>query len=265
MAVQRGGSVAGRRSRRPRAELEQLLLAAGRELIASEGLSLGVEEVTFKRLFDHLETSVGVRVTHASVIGRIWANQAEFQLALLTSVLEQHVTEDPSLEDSLRRIAKVLDEADLGSEASRWAALEEICRVGSEDNLALLQADTWWPLWVSVWAWIATHEGPGRDQLAETLRRNYRDGDGAFAFLYEVVMDRLGFRLVEGISIEQFSAMLSTAAEGAAVRQRIDPEAVACATRDGAPWTTLGLSFKALSRYAMEPIPGWSAPQGQRG
>ena len=57
--------------RRTRDELHQLVLHAGNELLLEEGLGTGDEHLTSKQDFERLEATSGVRVTNASVIGRI--------------------------------------------------------------------------------------------------------------------------------------------------------------------------------------------------
>jgi hypothetical protein len=66
-----------------------MLISAGRTVLLEEGLTLGVERVTFKRVFDELERSTGARVTNAAVIDRIWRNQEEFQVDVLLAVLAE--------------------------------------------------------------------------------------------------------------------------------------------------------------------------------
>ena len=73
-------------TRRKRHELETLILEMGRQLIAEQGLGTGAEHLSFKAVFDQLEVRQSVRVTNASVIGRIWDSQEDFQRAVLRSV-----------------------------------------------------------------------------------------------------------------------------------------------------------------------------------
>lgn len=251
---------AGSQRRRSRAELAELVLSAGRDLLVREGLTLGVEEVTFKRVFDHLEETRGVRVTYASVMGRIWENQADFQLALIRSVLDQEPIDAPELVRLIGRIEQAISDADLSTEETRWEAMVEVCRVGAQDNLELLRADVWWPLWISIWSWIATHRGEIHDDLLDGLLGNYHGGDEAFALLYAMVNERLGFQLKPGLSLNELVVMLSSAAEGSAIRERIEPAAMHLERNDAKQWTSLGLMFEGIIRMAIEPIPGWQPP-----
>ena len=59
-----------------------MLLEAARDILVDDGISLGLGNITFKRVFDHLEAKSGVRVTHSSVIERIWKDQDDFRIAV---------------------------------------------------------------------------------------------------------------------------------------------------------------------------------------
>ncbi|MBV8462367.1 MAG: hypothetical protein JO368_03680, partial [Acidimicrobiales bacterium] len=89
-------TLAGRRAgtpRRSREELRELLVNAGVELLIDEGLGSGAGHLTFKRVFEWLEQNAGVRVTNASVIGRIWDNQSDYQTDVLVAIASTDGTE----------------------------------------------------------------------------------------------------------------------------------------------------------------------------
>ncbi len=69
-----------------REELQSALLGAGRAILDEEGFVTGLSNVTFKRSFDRVEKELGVRITNASVIGRVWNKMADFQAEVLLSV-----------------------------------------------------------------------------------------------------------------------------------------------------------------------------------
>ena len=77
-----------RNQRRSRGELHDILLQEGREILTDEGLETGSSNLTFKRVFDRIEARSGDRITNASVIRRIWDNQADFQTDVLVSIAE---------------------------------------------------------------------------------------------------------------------------------------------------------------------------------
>ena len=249
------------RSRRSRAELETMLLGSARELLVADGISLGLDNITFKRVFDHLEQQTGVRVTHSSVIERIWRDQDEFHLAVIDSVLKLTFPEDPLFAKSLERMIAVMEKADRSTPEGRWAGMFEVCRVGAADNLALLQQDDWWPLWMNVWTHLATAADGGDAQLLASVRSNYHASDEIYQTLYSGIMVHLGFQVTKGFTLDDIDSMLAWAAEGAAIRQRVDPDALKPQRHEGKMWTPLGLNFKAIMMLALELVPSFD-PEG---
>ncbi|HEY5109180.1 MAG TPA: hypothetical protein VII96_06170, partial [Acidimicrobiales bacterium] len=71
-----------------RDELKELLVEVGLDLLIEEGLARGTERLTFKRVFDRAADERGVRVTNASVIGRIWTDMADYQADVLAAALK---------------------------------------------------------------------------------------------------------------------------------------------------------------------------------
>ncbi len=68
--------------RRSRQEIERLVVDAAVDLVESEGVGIGLEGITYTRVFRHLEATTGQRVTRASVHERVWSDQAAFQAAV---------------------------------------------------------------------------------------------------------------------------------------------------------------------------------------
>ncbi len=235
-----------------------MILDAARDLLVTEGISIGLGNITFKRVFDHLEATSGVRVTHSSVIERIWRDQDEFHLAVIDSVLNLTVPDDPLFERSIRRMIAVAETADRTIPEGRWEAMFEIARVGAADNLKLLQRYVWWPLWLNVWTWLATGEdGEGASDLRRAVRSNYRASDAIYEALYGGLMDYLGFRVKDGFTLHDMDTMFAWSAEGAAIRQRVDPDALKARRFRGKMWTPLGLAFRGIVIQALELIPDW--------
>jgi len=117
----------GRQRKQTREELRVLLLDTGRAILQEEGLGTGAEALTFKRVFDRVEKETGVRLTNASIIRRVWDNQAEFQADVLVSI----ATDDGSaeIEYTEAAIAQFLEELDVSSPEGRWRSAAELCRV----------------------------------------------------------------------------------------------------------------------------------------
>ena len=108
----------------PGPNLREMLISAGRTVLLEEGLTLGVERVTFKRVFDELERTTGARVTNAAVIDRIWRNQEEFQVDVLLAVLAEEGTEEFEITEEAFNAALAL--ADFSTPISRRASLAEL-------------------------------------------------------------------------------------------------------------------------------------------
>ncbi len=75
-----------KRQRHNREELRALLLDTGRVMLREEGLGTGAEAITFKKVFDRVEEDSGIRLSNASVIRRVWENQAEFRAEVLVTI-----------------------------------------------------------------------------------------------------------------------------------------------------------------------------------
>jgi len=72
-----------RRPRQSRAELRSLLLGAGQSILLDEGLGTVADALNFKRAFARVEAETGIRLSNASVIGRVWENLADYQTDVL--------------------------------------------------------------------------------------------------------------------------------------------------------------------------------------
>ena len=258
------GKVAPRPTRRSRLQLRQLLVEAGTELLLGEGLGTGAEHLTFKRVFAHLETSTGIRVTNASVIGRIWDCQSDFQ----TEVLAAIARDDGSsyLNATLEAIAPSLGRVDRSSEASRWTAVRELCRVGAAANLnAFYDSDTW-PRWVGVWALAMAGSDTGTNRspvIEDALRDGYEEQTESWGELYTALITYFGFRLREPLTLRQFVIAAAALSDGCVLRDRIDVDSVRLIRRPTGPdgteqeWTLFGIGLEALVTEMLEPDPDW--------
>ena len=75
-----------RQPRKSRDHLRSLLLEAAQAILREEGLGVGTDALTFKRVFDRVERDTGLRLTNASVIKRVWENQADYQTDVLVDI-----------------------------------------------------------------------------------------------------------------------------------------------------------------------------------
>ena len=90
------------RKRQSSTVLRQHLLEAGRSILQEEGLETTSSNLTFKRVFDRVAQDTGRQLTNASVIRRIWDNQADFQADVLVEIA--HDEQRPEIEVALAAV-----------------------------------------------------------------------------------------------------------------------------------------------------------------
>ena len=165
-------SVAAKQPRHNREELRELLLQTGQAILREEGLGTGAEVLTFKRVFDRVESDAGIRLTNASVIRRMWENQAEFQSDVLVAIAEDNNADE--LDRTVEAVAPILATVDLTTRESRQQALREICRVGGAANMDAVRESSYWPLSIAIWA-LAIFDEPSeqRKKIEVALASGY--------------------------------------------------------------------------------------------
>lgn len=107
-------------SNRPRIrrdETRSMFIEAGRAILREEGLGTGGEKLTLKRVSDRVEAQFGVRFTNASIIGRIWQNQSEYQTDVLATVAADD--SNAEVQESLDRMAPFIGSMDTSTEEAR--------------------------------------------------------------------------------------------------------------------------------------------------
>jgi hypothetical protein len=241
-----------RRSRRSREELRALLIAAGRSLLEEEGLAVGAGDLTFKRVFGHVEATTGVRLTNASVIRRVWENQEDFQADVLVAIAS---TADSSgeLDRTAAALVPLLDGFDLSSPGARMRALCELARVGGEVGMRARLETRDWSLWMGVWVLALTTGLPGRRALVrEALTQGLATVTEVWEQLFAGISAHLGLRVRAPLTLRQFTVAVSAMVEGSALRQGGDPELVLVERPtgpDGAvqEWTLFGVCMEALA------------------
>ena len=87
----------------------------------------GAGDLTFKRVFERVEATTGERLTNASVIRRVWENQAEFQTDVLASVAASGDT-NGELATTMEAVAPLFEVLDRSSPEARLRAVSEVCR-----------------------------------------------------------------------------------------------------------------------------------------
>jgi hypothetical protein len=252
------------RPRQSREELRDLLLRAGGAILREEGLGTGVETVTFKKVFDRVEEETGIRLTNASVIRRVWRNQAEFQVDVLVDLaLEGNVEE---IDRTVGAVGPILADVDRSTPESRQVALRELCRVGGAANLEVMRQSRSWPIWIGVWALAAFGEPlEYRKDIREALVSGYSAFNERIEEVYTAITSFLGFRLRETFTLRQFTIAADALGQGCGLSDRVydsTMESIARSTGPGgAPqdWTLFAIAFEALVRQFFEIDPDWRA------
>ena len=250
--------------RRSSAELRQLLISTGQEIIRSEGLGTGIDGVTFKKVLNRIKERDGITVTHASFLGRIFENQAEFQGVVLAELVS--TINNAEFSDVAAVVVPLLETVDLHSLKSRRHTLNEISRLGAIAEEATIRNDPSWPIWLSVVASELTSRDSLGHNLKERLNGVLRQETADFAMLYGEILKFLGMRIKAHFTIENLTVAIASIAEGAAMRSFVAPDIftpVALSSSESGTtteWTILGLGIRALSELMVEPIPGWTPP-----
>ncbi|HVC68154.1 MAG TPA: hypothetical protein VND44_11205 [Acidimicrobiales bacterium] len=255
----------GRPARRSRDEIRALMLQAGLAILVEQGLGVGAEELTFKKVLDRVESSSGVRLTNASVIRRVWENQAEFQDDVLLAVARAGDT-GGEMGDTAAALVPLFEAIDLSSPAGRLRGLSEVCRVGGAASLRTLVDSRNWSLWVGVWVLAVT--GPPSERgrrIRQALIDGYESTTDAWAELYASMASYLGLRVRAPFTLRQLTVSVGALVEGCALREGAERDTAAIVRPTGPgggleEWTLFGVGLEALALQYLEPDPDWTGP-----
>lgn len=246
-----------------------MFIEAGVALLREHGLGAGSDVLTLKAVRDRVESDHGIRFVNASLIGRIWKDQSDFQTDVLTTIALDDSNDE--VEHTLDLVAPLLAGLDVRSAAARRWSLQEMCRTVSAVHLATLQASTDWALWIGVLAITAV--GPPterRERIDSALRQSYADVTVKMETIYSSLLAFLGFRLRDGLSVRQFAVAAAALTEGCVLRDRVDPmpmQGIVRPTgRDGEEqeWTLFGLALHALAEQFFDLDPAWEVERALR-
>jgi hypothetical protein len=248
-----------RQTRRSRDELRRTLLEEGRAILMEEGLDAGSSNLTFKRVFERVEEKTGTRVTNASVIKRVWENQADFQADVLVSIARDEAR--PEVGGAVTAIAGLLGDLDLSSPESRAQALGQVCRVGGGATTVALAESTNWPLWISVVAMATATTTPEQQQrIKAALSEGYRSVSKFWSENFAVLTELLGLRIRRPFTLEQFTMAAIAYSEGCSLRQRTSDH-IELVMRPSGPdgqeqeWSLFAVGLEGLVHQFFEPDP----------
>ena len=260
----------GPRTRRSTDEIRQLLLDTGVETLLKEGLGSGAEGLTFKRVFDRLEQTEGIRLTNASVIGRAFRTQEAFQTEVLATIAASDSQDFHELSEIL--LNDILVNADRSSVESRWQCMSDLCRITGTVMLDTLRSSPVWQVWIGIWALAGSGQSTeDKERLKEALLISYGSIMRDTTDVYTAVLDHLGFRVKPPLTMAEGAAAIQALAEGSALRDLVDEQAmrrISLPTGTGGTleeWTILGMGLHALIRQFTEPDPDWTPPTSEVG
>jgi hypothetical protein len=257
--------MAERQARRTKEDLRALLLDAAQTILREEGLGVGTDGLTFKRVFDRVERDTGLRLTNASVIRRVWENQAEYHTDVLLDLLTEDTNTD-EFNNTFGAVIPVITGLDLSTPAQRWDGLREVCRVGGAANIHALRSSGTWSLWIGIWALATAGEtNEHKRKIQAALSEGYESVTEMYQQTYGALAEFLGLRLRDGLSLRQLTVSVGAMAEGCALRNRVDSDMDGILLPTGPAgekqeWTLFGLGLEALSLRFLEIDPDWEPP-----
>jgi len=246
-------------SRRSREELRALILEEGRAIVIEEGLQTESGNLSFKRVFDRVEARTGERITNASVIRRVWENQAEFQTDVLVSIA--HDDSRPEIGSTIEALGELLGQLDLSTPQSRARAMIDVCRVGGNAFTAVITESTNWPLWISIVALAATSTSPDQQRrVKDALTESYDSASSFWNQTLGALASSFGLRIRDRFTQAQFVMAVTAYSEGCAMRQRTT-EHVEYLDLPSGPggeveqWSLFAVGLEGLVRQFLEPDP----------
>jgi hypothetical protein len=253
-----------RQRKQSRDELRTMLLEAGRAIVLEEGIDTSATNLTFKRVFERIQDQQGVRLTNASVIRRVWENQADFQADVLVAVVADEAR--PELGVTADAIGAVFEGLDLSTSRHRAWALQEICRVGGLAASAAITTSAAWSLWISTVA-IATSSDPAaeRQRVHDALAEGFVIFAGYWEGPFSALLVRVGYRIREPWTNQQFTLSALSYLQGCSLRQRIDGDSDLVFRPTGRngeeqAWALSSFGLEALVLHFSEPDPGFESP-----
>ena len=225
--VETANEPAGQSTRRyARADLKELVLAAGFEVLLQEGLHIGVDHISYAKVFEHLEATKGIRVTRGSVHERIWANQRDFQLEIAHRAVNWDF--ETLTIATIEAVGAVIASADVSTHAGRQIAMREAVRVSTQATLANPDAENLRSLWQGITGGFTDSMAQADDlsSIAESIRLSYEGISDDFVALQGQVVEALGWKLrddleIGGAELRRLIASIATGlADGLGFRER---------------------------------------------
>ena len=248
-----------------RDELRTLFIESGLTLLREEGLAAIGEVLTFKNVRERVEADTGIRVTNASLIGRAWDSQFDFQTDVLATIAANDSGSE--IARTVQGLVPVLLSMDPSSLESRRRTMREVARLTAAANTSVLNQSTDWLLWIGIWAMTAVGVAPERRRRIDSaLEQAYLAMTDRMEAIYQAGLDYVGYRIRDGLTVNHFTIAVAALAEGCALRNRVDATRMRGIMRPTGPngeeqeWTLFGLALDALAEQFFEVDPDWVPP-----
>lgn len=210
------------KKRYPRKELKSEILKAGIELVKEEGITVAPANLSFKRVFERVEQSIGKSVSGSMVYERMWPDQASFQDAVISEIVRQSAIPDPATLDAIQAGVENMPR---NTPEQRWEILQLLSFAAGDLNLVTSIED--WRWWVCVTVSGASLDQPESDRNVvpkEALSESVRLLADAYTLVYEWILKSIGVRAKVDGGIVLFTMAVSSIIEGLSMRVRAAPE-----------------------------------------
>jgi len=249
-----------RQEKRSPDEIRALLLEAGEQILTAPQARGIMTALTLTAVFEKIQSEQGIRLTNASVIGRVFDSVEHFRREVLLRVAAGESEDFSAASDHVFR--KVILKADLSTPEKRWTALKETCRVSANFMQESLQKSPTWRLWLGILAYAIADPKTNED-LVEALRLSYQRLDQQSHDTYSVALAILGFREIEAGGLDLFSFWAETLGEGIGIRSLVEPESMKMLSLPTGPdgkrqkWSKFAIAYWSLIQHTVEIDPDW--------
>lgn len=259
-------------SQRSRAELRDLLLDAGAALIERDGIGLELAEITYGSVFDHLETTQGVRVTRASVHKRIWPSQRAFQLEVLAEAVRRWDGGDDE-PDVPSMLLDALADPEAGEpigDGTIEGLLDHLCKTVGIAALEGFSAARSWRMFNALWSLFEATPVHERDDLADfaaQVRDTYRGSLERDRASWQAFVDDHGLPVSTEVEdpAMAFSMMSSALLDGAYLTRFLWPDGDRDLTEASDGWTPFAVGLRGLADGAVDTGPDSGGPDDADG
>lgn len=225
-------------------------------MLLSDGLR-GAGDIKLKDVCERLERRKGIRITPGSVYERIWADQRDFQLEVIATVLQEY--DASGITRALEHSRTGLERFDLDDPYQRRKAKRWFCHNTATQLVSGILESRHWQIWVGIWGAIASSPDLRDDKrIGGVIESGYEYVTQLLADACGQTMRQLGYRLRDGLTDYQLAVALGSITEGLALRLRYDTdherELTTRHTGIEVEWGMPGLCFESIVDAFYEPL-----------